>query len=120
MFFLDAYLFWGPLIPLFWTCGDIPSGFQNQRMQPYSHLVGAYEDLSAFHVVHLWCHTGTPLGMVSSQTQKVLLLMVLIDGSAILYEYFQYQMAVLMPLLFRAIVWYVRTNPHYLIHLRQL
>ena len=34
--------FVGPLIPLFWTSGDISSfGFQSQSGQPYSHLVEA-------------------------------------------------------------------------------
>ena len=32
----------GPLIPLFWTFGDISSGFQSQSGQPYSHLAEAY------------------------------------------------------------------------------
>ena len=32
----------GSLIPLFWTSGDISSGFQNQSGQPYSHLAKAY------------------------------------------------------------------------------
>ena len=27
---------------LFWTSGDVPSGFQSQSVQPYSHLVEAY------------------------------------------------------------------------------
>ena len=32
----------GPLIPLFWTSGDVSSGFQSQGGQPYSHLAVAY------------------------------------------------------------------------------
>ena len=32
----------GPLIPLFWTSGDISSGFQRQIGQPYSHLTEAF------------------------------------------------------------------------------
>ena len=32
----------GPLIPLFWTSGDVSSGFQNQSGQPYLHLAEAY------------------------------------------------------------------------------
>ena len=32
----------GPLIPLFWTSGDVSSGFQSQSGQPYSHLAEAY------------------------------------------------------------------------------
>ena len=27
----------GPLIPLFWTSGDVSSGFQSQSGQLYSH-----------------------------------------------------------------------------------
>ena len=34
--------FLGPLIPLFWTSGDVSSGFQSQSGQPYTHLVDAY------------------------------------------------------------------------------
>ena len=32
---------WGPLIPLFWTSGDIYPGFQCQSGQPYSYLAEA-------------------------------------------------------------------------------
>ena len=32
----------GPLIPLFWTSGDVSSGFQSQNGQPYSSLAEAY------------------------------------------------------------------------------
>ena len=32
----------GKLIPLFWTSGDVSSGFQSQSGQPYLHLVGVY------------------------------------------------------------------------------
>ena len=32
----------GPLIPLFWTSGDICLGFQSQNGQPYSYLAEAY------------------------------------------------------------------------------
>ena len=59
-FFEDASPFlWGPLIPLFWTSGDVSSGFQSHSEHPwtsgdvsslfqshngqsYSHLVEAY------------------------------------------------------------------------------
>ena len=34
--------FLGPLIPLFWTSGDVSSGFQSQSGQPYSCLAEAY------------------------------------------------------------------------------
>ena len=34
--------FVGPLIPLFWTSGDVSSGFQSQSGQPYLSLVEAY------------------------------------------------------------------------------
>ena len=30
----------GPLIPLFWTSGDVSSGFQSQRGQHYSYFCG--------------------------------------------------------------------------------
>ena len=33
-------LFVGPLIPLFWTSGDVSSGFQSQGGQPYSRFLG--------------------------------------------------------------------------------
>ena len=39
---LDFLKFLGPLIPLFWTSGDVSAGFQSQRGQPYSHLAEAY------------------------------------------------------------------------------
>ena len=32
----------GPLIPPFWTSGDVLSGFQSQSGQPYLHLIEAY------------------------------------------------------------------------------
>ena len=32
----------GPLIPLFWTSGDVCSGFQSQSGQPYLRLAEAY------------------------------------------------------------------------------
>ena len=32
----------GPLIPLFWTSGDVSSGLQSQSGQPYSYLVKVY------------------------------------------------------------------------------
>ena len=32
----------GPLIPLFWICADISSGFQSQSMELYLYLVEAY------------------------------------------------------------------------------
>ena len=34
--------FMGPLTTLFWTRGDVSSGFQSQSGQPYLHLVEAY------------------------------------------------------------------------------
>ena len=45
----------GPLIPLFWTSGDVSSGFQSQSKQHYSHLVEAYVlhvpwDSSYYHI----------------------------------------------------------------------
>ena len=38
---VDTWPFIGPLIPLFCTSGDVPSGFQSQSDQPYSHLVAS-------------------------------------------------------------------------------
>ena len=35
-------LFVGPLIPMFWTSGDVSSGFQSQSGQPYLYLAEAY------------------------------------------------------------------------------
>ena len=35
-------LFVGSLIPMFWTSGDVPSGFQSQSGQPLSCLAEAY------------------------------------------------------------------------------
>ena len=34
--------FVGPLILLFWTYGDVSSGFQSRSGHPYSHLTEAY------------------------------------------------------------------------------
>ena len=48
----------GPLIPLFWTSGDVSSGFQSQSGQPYSHSTEMY----TFPEIHLWCDTCRPLG----------------------------------------------------------
>ena len=39
---IKQLIFVGPLIPLFWTSGDVSSGFQSQSEQPYLHLVEAY------------------------------------------------------------------------------
>ena len=30
------------MIPLFWTSGDVPSGFESQSGQPYLHLGGVF------------------------------------------------------------------------------
>ena len=46
----------GPLIPLFWTSGDISSGFQSQSGQPYLHLAKEFPE------IHFWCNTCQPLG----------------------------------------------------------
>ena len=53
----------GPLIPLFWTSGDVSSGFKSQSGQPYSCLVEAY--MLHFPEIHLWCNTCWPLGSLS-------------------------------------------------------
>ena len=42
IFLEDRSLFVGPLVTLFWTSGDIYSGFQSQSGQPYSHLAEVY------------------------------------------------------------------------------
>ena len=42
IFWRTWVLFLGPLIPLFWTSGDVSSGFQSQSGQPYSSCVEAY------------------------------------------------------------------------------
>ena len=39
---VDITLFVGPLIPMFWTSGDVYSAFQSQTRQPYSHLAEVY------------------------------------------------------------------------------
>ena len=41
-FLEDTCPFVVPLIPLFWTSGDIYSGFQGQSGQPYLHLAEVY------------------------------------------------------------------------------
>ena len=48
----DIILFMGPLITLFWTCGDFSSGFQSQSGQPYSYLAEAY----VLHVKLNYCY----------------------------------------------------------------
>ena len=56
-FWRTEVLFVGPLIPLFWTFGDIFSRFQSQSGKPYSHLAEVY----VFPKIHLWCDTCQPL-----------------------------------------------------------
>ena len=48
-------LFVSPLIPLYWTSGDISTGFQSQIGQPYSHWwrLSYY----TFPEINLWCDT---------------------------------------------------------------
>ena len=41
-FLVDTCPFIGPLIPLFWTSGDVSCGFQSHSGQPYLHLPEAY------------------------------------------------------------------------------
>ena len=41
-FWRTRVLFMGPLIPLFWTFGDVSSVFQGQSGQPYLHLAEVY------------------------------------------------------------------------------
>ena len=42
IFFLKIFCHMGPLLPLFWTSGNICPRFQSQSGQPYSHLTKAY------------------------------------------------------------------------------
>ena len=46
----------GPLIPLYWTFGDISSGFQSHGGQPYSPLAEVY-------VLHV--HGVTPANLLA-------------------------------------------------------
>ena len=48
--------FVGPLIPLFWTSGDVCPGFQSQ-----GGLDCMLSCLSAIPQIHLWCDTCRPL-----------------------------------------------------------
>ena len=62
-FFLNFWRTWvlfvGPLIPLFWTSGDVSSGFQSQSG---FCLIRAYVLRYTFPEIHLWCNTCWPLG----------------------------------------------------------
>ena len=67
MFFLFLKHFWrtwvlfvGPLIPLFWTSGDISSRFQSQSGQPYLHLAEVY--MLYVPQIYFWCDTCQPFG----------------------------------------------------------
>ena len=42
IFWKIQVLFVRPLMPLFWTSGDVSSGFQSQSGQSYSYLLEAY------------------------------------------------------------------------------
>ena len=55
-FLLDTYPFVGPLIPLFWTSGDISSGFQSQSGLC---LIPTWQRrmCNTFPEIHLWCDT---------------------------------------------------------------
>ena len=55
-------LFVGPLIPLFWTSGDVSSGFQSQSGQPFSHFTWQWNMCNRFPEIHPWCDTCWPLG----------------------------------------------------------
>ena len=55
-YFCGHVSFLGPLMPLFWTCSDISSGFQSQSMQPYS-LFWQRHVWCTFREIHLWCNT---------------------------------------------------------------
>ena len=58
-YLVDRCPFMGSLIPLFWTSGNVSSGFQSQSGQPYSHLVGACT--CRFPEIYFWCDTCWPL-----------------------------------------------------------
>ena len=49
--------FEGPLIPIFWTSGDISFGVQSQGEQPYFHLAVAY----VLHVVAVAIMVAEPI-----------------------------------------------------------
>ena len=53
---LTHVLFVGPLIPLFWTSGDICPGFQSQ-----GGLICMLSCLRAIPQIHIWCDTCWPL-----------------------------------------------------------
>ena len=45
IFWVDSCTFMGSLIPLFWTYGNVSSGFQSQSGQPSLHLrEGIHDD----------------------------------------------------------------------------
>ena len=56
---------WGPLIPLFWTSGDVSSEYQSQSGQPYLCLVEAY----VLHI--LWDWWGSNLGPINTTSHSV-------------------------------------------------
>ena len=55
-FLLDTCPFVGPLIPLFWTSGDVSSGFQSQSGFCLIHTWQRHT-WSMFPEIHLWCDT---------------------------------------------------------------
>ena len=57
----DISPFVGPLIPMFWTSGDVSTGFQSQSRQPYLHLVKAYMCYIFPEIYFSW-DTCQPLG----------------------------------------------------------
>ena len=65
----------GPLIPPFWTSGDVSSGFQSQSGQPYLHLSEAYmmykRSASVTPELNLGKHTK-PLGQLQTATVTTL------------------------------------------------
>ena len=60
IFWWTHVLFVGPLIPLFWTSGDVSSGFQSQSRS----LIFTWKRHAwcTFPEIHLWCNTYQPLG----------------------------------------------------------
>ena len=62
----------GLLIPLFWTSGDVSSGFYSQSGQSYLHLAEAHViHVYTFPEIHLWLDTFADVyGQHSSQSLR--------------------------------------------------
>ena len=63
---VDTRPFVGPMMPLFWTSGDISSGFQSQSGQIYLHFVEVYvmyiswDSSLVLHLLTSWQPTWLP------------------------------------------------------------